>query len=1236
MYIRLFTTLILCAIARLAMAQENYVYRYWFDSDDKNSVTNSSNEENLLLSIDASSLSSGFHVLNYQVIDNEHGFSGSKSSIFYKPETTSHNTESLEYDLFIDGELCSNYNLNQSSNGLIHFDINLSHLSIGLHSLNIQIKSDRGISNVSSYFLRISPYADNVADLEYYYTIDNSISTKKVYLLNNEYALVEFDVSTLSEGLHTISFFTNSSDGTTIPLASSFFLKTAPDYDYDNLDLFYCFDNDFESKKKTSLSNGGINTVLDLTELSEGLHSISFFIAYPNGSQIPLTSNFFLKEPVGGIGISGYEYWINDDTSNKTIQTYNPLVNSTSLISILDLPSHGLRSSNFLLNKENDELIIYPVNTFSFKAEGASERFKIQSSDYVDVTRPTKLVPAEMPILFSGKIQEIEELTDNKIKWFRFNGCDGDSISLKTNQACTIDVFNSDGELLNKSKGLKSIQPEGFFLDATGEYYVAVHDITSSPEGNVSLDFYQIGKYAVVDYDVKEVGNGGLTTITFNGNGYFSLNDLTISKNGSTIPCADLKYISNTKLQATFDFGGVDKGKYDLAFQFLDETLTIKKGINVVDALPIEIEKKIEYDNIFYIGHEPFYDIEVSNKGNNTAYSVPIFVYIETKLTDHMPRITLTGFNTTRLFDEDDLSELSEEDASTLRDFEKQIGNSLSFMKFKTANENGDSILINSGYFFINIPPNTSKNLSISVATTDSIQCYITTPEEWPTFTAFTNSHSAQRFNAPSRGGAMDYFCCYRERIDCVLNLVATANDLASLILPNVPNVAIATTIISCATSGLQALSTSVGDTFCQENATQGEMNLYEKLVKISQGISYGDLIYNCALAAIEGTGFSLDALNWYDIVSKLNSYTIGLASNTISCIQSFTTKKPNCPPGDSDGGKIDPVQSYDPNDIHGYLTKTGTHFIGIDKKRLSYTIEFENDSTMATAPAHKINIKDILNTQHFDVSSVHTSKIVIGNQIFDIDKDGEFVKTVDLRPAIQALAEMRLTINKSTGEMEYSMVSLDPLTVAPTMEYYSGILPVNNSKKDGQGYIVFDVALQDNIDDGTLVHNQASIVFDANLPIETPTWTNETDYVRPRSYITDITVINKNKITINFDGIDTRSGIWKYDLYYQLGQNSDWFLLQEGLSTSSYTLDVYDDIDYGFCVVATDMAENLEEKPLFREFSCLNGEISSIEEIAIDNIVKLKGIYDLLGRKVKEPLQPGFYIMNGEKVLIK
>lgn len=1221
---------ILCAVANVVMAQDYYKYRYWFDTSEETQVIETTNTTELKLSIDVSLLTPGFHTLNYQIIDDELGFSGVKSSLFYKPNNYIDGT-SYNYEVRIDGEVFSNYSRNDVSNGIIHFDIDAKDLSIGLHSLNLQIESDAGISNFISYFLRISPYEYN-NNYTVYYSIDNEFDTKQECLATNNIVHTEIDMGSLSDGMHTISFFMNSSDGTSKSIGSSYFLKTSPIYNYETLKLIYFIDNDFHAKKECEISNGIISTGLDLTDVSEGLHSIFFLISNPNGSYQPLTSSLFMKEPLGGIGINSYEYWINDDTTNKTVKSYDPIVNKATLVNILDLPSYGLRSSNFLFVKEADEPVVYPVNTFNFRANGHSERFSNAASDYVDVTHPIILDIADMPMLFSGKTQKIENLKINDIAWFRFSGAEGDSISLKTNHACTIDVFATDGELITKYKGLESIQPEGFFLDSNGEYYVAVHDITSVDTGNTDLDFYQIGKYAVVDYDVKEVGNGGLTTITFNGNGYFSLNDIILSKKGKSVPCASLTRISNTKIQATYDFGGIEKGNYDLTFNFIDETLTIKKGIKVEDALPIEIEKKMEYDNIFYIGHEPYFNIEVSNKGNNTAYSVPIYIYIETKLSDKMPRISLSGFNIAGLFDEDELSEFSEEDVAKLRTLEKKIGNSLSFMKFKTTNENGDSILINSGYFFVNIPPKSSKKLGISIATQDTLSCYTTIPDEWPTFTSTQDPAKLKRLKSQRRGAGMDYFCCYRERIDCFLNVVATGTDILDMILPSVPNVEIAMTITSCVLSTLQSISTAVSDVFCKEDVEEGEMKLYEKLMAISNCISYGDLIYNCCKKVLSKFGLSDDAFDIWELISKANNY----AAMGGTCLEAFTTEKPNCPPTNPDGGKIEPVQSYDPNDILGYVTTTGTRYVGIDQKSLNYTIEFENDSTFATAPAHSITITDILNPSQFDINEVHTSRISIGNQIYDIDKIGEFIKTVDLRPSIDALAEIRLSVNKSTGELKYSLISLDPITVAPTMDLYKGILPVNNANRDGEGFITFDVSLKNNIPDGTLINNEALIIFDSNTPINTPKWTNETDYVRPQSYMTGIDVINKNKITLKFEGVDTRSGIWKYDLYYQLGTNSDWFLIKKDLTDNSYTLDVYDDIDYGFCVVATDMAENTENKDLFREFSYLNGEVSSIKEVQIDEIKKIKGIYDLQGRKIREPLIPGVYIINGEKIRIQ
>lgn len=272
------------------------------------------------------------------------------------------------------------------------------------------------------------------------------------------------------------------------------------------------------------------------------------------------------------------------------------------------------------------------------------------------------------------------------------------------------------------------------------------------------------------------------------------------------------------------------------------------------------------------------------------------------------------------------------------------------------------------------------------------------------------------------------------------------------------------------------------------------------------------------------------------------------------------------------------------------------------------------------------------------DVSSVHTSKVVVGGHELNLDENGEFVSTIDMRPAINAIAEVKLSIDKQTGDAKYEITSLNPLTVEPTNDVMAGILPVNNTKGDGQGYIVFDVKLKDNLDDGTVIDNKASITFDMNEVIETPTWTNETDYVLPTSFVSGIDIIGDSNIKINFDGVDNRSGIWKYDLYYQPGEDSAWFLAAEDLKTQSYSMEVFKDINYGFCVIATDKAGNKEVKDISREYSYMNGEVlSAIQEIKIDELsTKNKKVYDLQGRRVKGRLTPGIYIIKGQKFLVR
>ena len=97
----------------------------------------------------------------------------------------------------------------------------------------------------------------------------------------------------------------------------------------------------------------------------------------------------------------------------------------------------------------------------------------------------------------------------------------------------------------------------------------------------------------------------------------------------------------------------------------------------------------------------------------------------------------------------------------------------------------------------------------------------------------------------------------------------------------------------------------------------------------------------------------------------------------------------------------------------------------------------------------------------------------------------------------------------------------------------------------------------------------------------------NTVDAVAPTSTILGGIQRTDSTLTLRLAGEDERSGVWKYNVYAQMGSGASWELVAEnvpatvadGGTETLVDVRIYDGIEYGFLVLATDSAGNVERK---------------------------------------------------------
>ena len=360
-------------------------------------------------------------------------------------------------------------------------------------------------------------------------------------------------------------------------------------------------------------------------------------------------------------------------------------------------------------------------------------------------------------------------------------------------------------------------------------------------------------------------------------------------------------------------------------------------------------------------------------------------------------------------------------------------------------------------------------------------------------------------------------------------------------------------------------------------------------------------------------------------LMGPLTGFLVGTISSMISNYHSVkecigdpnTTEK-----------KVRSVSSLDPNEMVGPAGAGAEHWLKHNQD-MDYTIFFENKST-ATAPAHTITIRDTLDTTTLDLSSFGFTHFAWGDTTFSIEGTNvqEFTRDVDLRPAKELIVRVSGKLDTIKGIADWTILSLNPTTREEEEDPDLGVLPPNDEKGSGEGYVGYRITQKPSLASGTSILSKATIVFDTNDPIATNDFVNRVDTVAPVSSVASVEAVG-DSLLLTFSGTDTESGIATYEVW---GQFNDTLtgILDAAYSGNTMKLPIVAD-KMGFWIVATDKVgwqetkerapEVVYEKPTGLETLVNHNNKRSTLKLLHNNhlyIIQNNKLYNVSGLRVK------------------
>lgn len=293
------------------------------------------------------------------------------------------------------------------------------------------------------------------------------------------------------------------------------------------------------------------------------------------------------------------------------------------------------------------------------------------------------------------------------------------------------------------------------------------------------------------------------------------------------------------------------------------------------------------------------------------------------------------------------------------------------------------------------------------------------------------------------------------------------------------------------------------------------------------------------------------------------------------------------CKPGKRDDGEddanksIDKSETFDPNDIIGPSGFGDEQFVAANVN-LNYTIRYENDPSLATAPVQQLEITQQLDPD-LDFRSFRLGGFGFDSYYFDASEGlPAYQDRLDFTGEFGVFIDVIAGIDVSTGDAFWRLTAIDPETGEIPVSPLIGFLPPNVDGSEGQGFVTYSIRPRSDVSTGDVIDAEARIIFDINPPIDTPPIANTIDAHNPSSQVEALPAEAETaSFSVHWSGEDALggSGIASYSIYVSTNDGPYVSWLKDTELTSAPFVGA-PGWSYRFYSVARDNAGNTEVAP--------------------------------------------------------